>query len=155
MARFRRASRGFARPKRNAERILRGGVSLISGGSTQVAYTYTATQACVVRSFKLDVGCTRGHIEENNNVTIPYVMVHVREGYAANALTYPALTDDMYNPTNDVLISGVLTDSQAEDHKSNMIGRKLKAGDKVALIFRNAVSVETTVEFELNFSVLT
>ena len=52
----------------------------------------------------------------------------------------------------DVLISGVITDTAVEDHKWNSIGRKLKAGDRLALLVKstwdNAFSI-----FELSFSV--
>ena len=57
-----------------------------------------------------------------------YALVVVREGYNANGLNYPAVADDLYNPTMDVLISGILTDNGVEDHKWNAIGRKLKKG---------------------------
>ena len=65
--------------------------------------------------------------------------MRVPEGYNANTITYPALTADLYNPTDLVLISGVLTDGTVEDHKSNFIGRKMKAGDRLALIFYSGV----------------
>ena len=66
---------------------------------------------------------------------VAYCLVHVREGYNANSITYPAVTDDMYNPTNDVIISGVLTDGSTEDHKYARIGRKMKPGDRIALLY--------------------
>ena len=50
----------------------------------------------------LDVGVTT----PGTATCIPYVLVLVQEGYNANAITYPAVTDDMYNPTMNVLISG-------------------------------------------------
>ena len=68
---------------------------------------------------------------------------------------YSALVDDMYNPTMNVLISGVITDPVAEDQKHNMAGRKMKAGDRLALIFYNAANIGSEVTFEINFSVLT
>ena len=142
--------RFIARPKRNAERIVRGGASIIASGTQQIAYTYTATEACVVKSIKLDTGVTTGEPSG-----VPYVLVHVREGYNANTITYPAITTDMYNPTADVLISGILTDNAVEDHKYNMIGRKLKSGDRLALIYYSSAAGEVRVQFELNFSVLT
>ena len=142
--------RFIARPKRNAERVVRGGTSVIPGGTQVVAYTYTATEACVVKSIKLDTGVTIG-----DPSGVPYVLVHVREGYNANTITYPAITTDMYNPTADVLLSGILTDNAVEDHKYNMIGRKLKSGDRLALIYYSSAAGEVRVQFEINFSVLT
>ena len=152
MARFRRRStRGYLGRKRNSERVIRGGNSVLAASSQQVAYTYIAKEACVVRSIKLDTGATN-----INAVLIPYVLVRVQEGYNANTIVYPALTDDLYNPTNEVLISGILTDNAVEDHKSNAIGRKLKAGDRMALIFLNGSSGgEASVSFGINFTVLT
>ena len=90
-------------------------------------------------------------------VVVPYALVVVREGYNANPLNYPAITDDLYNPTMDVLISGILTDGGIEDHKSNAIGRKLKKGDRICLIvYAPAVTTANpTVFFEMNFTVLT
>ena len=118
MARFRRYVRRSFRAKRNAQRVVRGGTSAIATGTQQVAYTYTAREACVAKSIKLDVGVT----VPGSTTSIPYVLVLVQEGYNANQISYPALTDDMYNPTMNVLISGVITDAATEDHKFNMVG---------------------------------
>ncbi len=151
MARFRRRStRGYLGAKRNADRKLPCGVSNVAANDQQVAYTYTATQACVVKSIKLDIGCTG-----TADVAMPYALVVVREGYDANLLNYPSVTGDLYNPTMDVLISGVLTDNRAEDHKSNAIGRKLKTGDRLALCIKNSTSSALVCVFEMPFTVLT
>ena len=58
-------------------------------------------------------------------------------------------------PTNLVLISGILTDAAVEDHKYNMIGRKMKKGDRLALIIQNRGEGAQTVSFEISFSVMT
>ena len=150
MARFRRYIRRSFRSKRNAQRVIRGGSSTIATATQQVAYTYTAREACVAKNIKLDVGVTT----PGSSTGIPYVLVLVQEGYNANQIIYPALTDDMYNPTMNVLISGVITDPSVEDHKFNMVGRKMKPGDRLALIFYNAGSISSDVSFEINFSVL-
>ena len=42
--------RYFRKAKRNAERHIRAGNSVVTGNSQQVAYTYTATDACTVKS---------------------------------------------------------------------------------------------------------
>ena len=92
----------------------------------------------------------------SNDTIVPYALVVVREGYNANLLVYPALSDDLYNPTMDVLVSGVLTDGSFEDHKWNKIGRKLKTGDRLCLIVYNTSSgTATDVAFELSFSFMT
>ena len=154
MARYRRFRRVFSRAKRNAERVLRSGTSDVTNATQQTAYTYTAPTACVVKSIKLDMGMTTGAAY----FSMPYALVVVREGYDANTINYPAITDDLYNPTMDVLISGVLTDGAVEDHKFNMIGRKLKRGDRICLIVRGSGvggGDQGRVVFEMNFSVLT
>jgi len=150
----RRSSRYVSRPKRNAERHVRAGQSLVTPATQQTIYNFEASQACTVRSIKLDIGA--GGL--SNNANIPYALVHVREGYNANTLTYPALANDLYNPTMDVLISGVITDNAVEDHKWNSIGRKLKAGDRLCLIVANGNNTggdNVLVVFEMNFTVLT
>ena len=105
MFRSRKSRRYVSRPKRNAERVVRAGQSNLTGGTQQTAYTYTADQACTVRSIKLDIGMDTGGLADA--VVVPYALVVVREGYNANPLNYPAITDDLYNPTMDVLISGI------------------------------------------------
>ena len=70
-------------------------------------------------------------------------------------MSYPAVEVDIYNPTDQVLISGILTDPTVEDHKSNWIGRKMKPGDRLALIIFNGEGEDVRVSFELSFSVLT
>ena len=94
-------------------------------GTQQTAYTYTATQPCTVRSIKLDTGVTFSMPAKEATSSLTSFVV-VREGYNANSMVWPAITTDLYNPTMDVLISGVLTDGEVEDHKYNAIGRKLK-----------------------------
>ena len=154
MFRSRKSRRYVSRPKRNSERVVRAGMSGVNVGTQQTAYTYTATQPCTVKSIKLDIGMMIAGGEQN---AVPYALVVVREGYNANTLNYPAITNDLYNPTMDVLISGVLTEGSIEDHKANMIGRKLKIGDRICLIVYaiNTDGSAIQVVFEMNFSVLT
>ena len=152
MSRRYNVRRYIRRAKRNAERHVRGGQSNVVGGTQQIAYTYEATQACVVKSIKLDIGIRIG----DSQSTMPYILGVVREGNTVNNLIYPALTDDMYNPTMDVLISGVLTSDGIEDHKSNYVGRKLKKGDRLFLLVRNYnASGNNDIAFEISFSVMT
>ena len=155
MFRSRKSRRYVSRPKRNAERVVRAGQSTLIGATQQTAYTYTADQACTVRSIKLDIGMDTGGLTDA--VVVPYALVVVREGYNANPLNYPAITDDLYNPTMDVLISGILTDNAVEDSKYNAIGRKLKKGDRICLIVYapTGTIASPTVFFEMNFTVLT
>ena len=146
--------RYVGRVKRNAERRIRAGSTTVGSGVQQTAYTFTASQAGVVKSIKLDVGVVASSGGEDVG-NLAYALVLVREGYNVNNMTYPALTDDLYNPTNDVLISGVLSGGTIEDHKSNKIGRKMKAGDRIALIFYNVAAYNMAGFFELSFSYMT
>ena len=41
-------------------------------------------------------------------MTIPYAVVYIPEGYDANNIAWPAVTDDLYNPTKYALITGIL-----------------------------------------------
>ena len=153
MFRSRRSNRYVARPKRNSERIIRGGSAVVEVSPQQAVYTWTAPEACTVKSIKLDMGAV--------NMTaalgaVVYALVRVPEGYNVNTLNYPALTEDLYNPTELVLLSGIITDNAVEDHKWNKIGRKMKKGDRIALVVANISSAsQVTVMFELSFSVLT
>ena len=154
MSSFRRRSARYVvrRAKRNSERVVRAGQTTMAAGTQGAAYTYTATQPCTVRSIKLDLGMIKPGAADAN---VPYVLVVVREGYNVNQINYPAVTTDLYNPTMDVLISGVLTDNATEDHKFNSIGRKLKIGDRICLVLAAYGSAGSTeVTFEMNFSVL-
>ena len=147
--RFRRAV--YARQKRNVERIIRSGSANMSAGTQSAVFTYTATKACVAKNIKLDIGAKE---DLSSTIQCPYVLVVVREGYNPNLINWPALTDDLYNPTMDVLISGVLTDRATEDQKSNYIGRKLKAGDRLCLIVSNTSSSSVGIMFETSMSIL-
>ena len=144
MARFtKRYRRRYT--KRNSERAIRAGAVRMVVSTQQVAYTWTAKEACTVKSIRMDCGVSLG---TPATVNMPYVLVRVAEGYTANTMAYPALTDDLYNPTDQVLISGVLTDGQTEDHK----GIQLVV---MALIFLNRGSADVDVSFEISFSILT
>ena len=150
----RRSNRYVARPKRNAERHIRAGeIYMPDAGTTYTGYVYTASSAQTVRSIKLDIGMANPGPTATNEA-FAYALVVVREGYNANAISYPATSSDLYNPTMDVLISGVITDSGVEDHKYNSIGRKLKTGDRLCLLVRSAKDTAGGV-FEMSFSVLT
>ena len=153
--RSRRSARYVARPKRNAERHIKASnYGLQDANVTYTGYVYTAESAQTVKSIKLDIGMSETGTVTFENHAIAYALVVVREGYNANSLNYPAVADDLYNPTMDVLISGVITDTTVEDHKYNMIGRKLKQGDRLCLLSRSTAGNAMTI-FELSFSVLT
>ena len=151
----RRSNRYVVRSKRNSERHIKAGqINLPDAASTYSGYVWTAPAACTVRSIKLDIGMSAPGSNPIANHAIAYALVVVREGYNANALYYPAIEVDMYNPTMDVLISGVVTDTAVEDHKWNSIGRKFKAGDRMALLVKSTADNAFSI-FEISFSVLT
>ena len=49
----RRFTRRYLKAKRNSERVIRGGNSVLPANTQQVAYTFTATEACVVKTIRL------------------------------------------------------------------------------------------------------
>ena len=86
-------------------------------------------------------------------MTIPYAVVYIPEGYDANNIAWPAVTDDLYNPTKYALITGILFDNQVRDLKSTRYSRKMVPGDRIALIYRGTNSAVTAqVAFSINFT---
>ena len=155
MARYYRSyRRPIRKTSRPTNKIIRASNATLPARTTSTGYLYTATEPLTVMGIKLDTGAV-ANIDTAAGVTIAYCLVHVREGYNVDNITYPALADDMYNPTNDVILSGVITDSTAEDHKYARIGRKMKPGDRLALLyFLEAATGTATVSFEINFTTL-
>ena len=151
MARYYRSyRRPIRKSRRPSNKIIRAGYTTVTSGGTVTGYLYTATEPQTAMSIKLDLGMT---YEDVGDPIIAYCLVVVREGYNANGINYPALTDDMYNPTQDVLIGGVLTDSTSEDHRYARVGRKLKPGDRLALLFYSPAG-NPSATFEINFTTL-
>ena len=137
--------------KRPSERFVRAGSTNTPPSTTAVGYVWEAQEAGTITNFKLDTGMDNSI---GGSSAIAYALVYVPEGYNANTLTYPALTDDMYNPTKNVLISGVLNDVANEDHKSSRYSRKVVRGDRVCLLYYYSAPSGTpaVVSFELNFT---
>ena len=152
MQRRRSYYRSKPRAKRPTDRVIRAGQAPVTN-TTGTAYLWTATTPCTVTNFKLDIG------EESANQYWPvaYALVYVPEGYNVNSLTFPAVADDMYNPTKMVIISGVCNSSGTEDHKSSRYSRKCSVGDRIALILittRPSASGTQPTNFELSFTVV-
>ncbi len=150
---MRRGRRSYQRrPKRPSDRIIRAADTGTIASMVQVnAYVYTAEVPQTVRGLKLDTGITSGSALAG----FAYCLVHVPEGYDVNNITYPATTTDLYNPTKNVLISGIITTLDgSEDHKFSSIGRKLATGDRIALIYKNISAISGGCAFELSFSAL-
>ena len=149
MVRYYRRRRIFKRSSRPTERIVRAGsTGQISTGNQVSAYVYTATDPNTATRFKLDTGFSAS----TAGGPVVYALVYVPEGYNINNIVYPAVTDDIYNPTKNVLLSGVLTDNAIEDHKSTSYSRKMAVGDRIALIYYNASSSQVDASFELSFT---
>ena len=147
----RRSSKRIVRPKRPTERFVRAGKSVVPPSVTTTGYVWTAVETGTVTNIKLDTGMDRDPATALQNA-IAYALVYVPEGYNANALTFPALTDDLYNPTKNVLISGVLNSTAMEDHKFTKYSRKVVRGDRLCLLYYNTDAANQEVSFELNFT---
>ena len=105
MARYYRKTRRYARKSRPSDKKIRAATTQLSqAGTTYTGYLYTADVPQTARGIRLDCGIVRN----DNEATVAYALVVVREGYNTNDLNFPAVNDDLYNPTQDVLISGSL-----------------------------------------------
>ncbi len=135
---------------RSVQPISRGQFLTLPAGSTVPGYIYTATQPCTVSSIRLDTGILS---QVNASNAVAYVVVIVPSGYNANGINFPATTTNMYEPAAAVLISGILTDNAVEDHKTHRMGRSLKIGDRLALLFFYDSGSSCTLSFEINFNV--
>ena len=49
------------------------------------------------------------------NGAMIYALVYVPEGYNANPIQWPAVSDDLYNPTKNALITGQLNEETIQD----------------------------------------
>ena len=119
MARFRRrSSRGYLGRKRNVDRKLPCGYSDVAPSTQQYAYNFTATTACTIKSIKLDIGANVTNEGTGQNCDCLCFSGCPPKGIMLIHWFGPQFKGDLYNPTMDVLISGVLTDTALEDHKS-------------------------------------
>jgi len=137
------------RKSRPTDRIIQGRTSTVAG-STQVSiFQWTATVPCTVTNFKLDIGSAT-----NDEIQVfPYVLVHVPQGYGTNTINYPTSPSlQLYEPTKNVLISGVVTDPTLEDHKWSKYSRKCQEGDSIALIIMNPTVTPFSCAWELSFT---
>ena len=140
------------RRRRPTERVIRQGVATIPAVSNAnvVGYVFTAKENGTASNFKLE-NLIAG--TATNSMTIPYALVYIPEGYDANTITWPAVTDDMYNPTKYALITGILFDNQVRDSKSSRYSRKMVPGDRIALLYRGTnSSVPAQCAFSINFT---
>jgi hypothetical protein len=134
------------RSSRPTNRVIRASTVTTTVNSTITAYMFTATDPCTATKFKLDIGT--GTVEGN----MAYALVYVPEGYNANNINLPAVTEDLYNPTMNVLISGVITDpTKGEDHKSSRYSRKMKPGDRICLLLYQTIA-NSSATYEISFT---
>ena len=94
------------RRRRPTERIIRQGVANIPAvpNANVVGYVFTAKENGTASNIKLE---TLISTTSSNAMTIPYAVVYIPEGYDANTIAWPAVTDDLYNPTKYALITGI------------------------------------------------
>ena len=144
-----RSRRSAPRAKRPTDRIIQGRTSNVAGSTELTIFQWTATVPCTATNFKLDIGsATQDEIQ-----VFPYVLVHVPQGYGTNSINYPSSPSlQLYEPTKNVLISGVVTDPTTEDHKWCRYGRKCQEGDSIALIIKNPVVTSFECAWELSFT---
>ncbi len=146
------ARKSYRKVSRPSEKIVRVGQVTTVPGSNIQGYIYTAESPQTVMNIKLDVGAS----QLGAAVPHAYALVLVEDGYQANNINYPALTTNMYEPSQNILISGIITDGAIEDNKYLRIGRKLKTGDRICLLFlQTAPSTGNSIMgFELSFTAL-
>ena len=140
------------RRRRPTERVIRQGVATIPAVSNAnvVGYVFTAKENGTASNFKLENLIASS---ATNSMTIPYALVFIPEGYDANTIAWPAVTDDVYNPTKYALITGILFDNQVRDLKSSRYSRKMVPGDRIALLYRGTNSSNTMqCAFSINFT---
>ena len=148
-----RSYRPYKKAKRPTERIIRAAQTTVASQTTTTGYVWTCDTPSTVCQIKLDAGMDRDPCSALQN-TIAYALVYVPEGYNANTLNFPALANDLYNPTKYVFISGVLNSINNEDHKYTRYGRKCSPGDRIALLFYNSDAAAQTAAFESSFTVV-
>jgi len=143
-------SRPYRRRSRPTDRVIQAQTTTASPVTTVVAYNYLADEPVTATNFRLDIGTSA------NSAPIAYALVVVPDGYNANTLTYPtSAPTNFYEPVQNVLISGVISinNNGLEDHKSSRYSRKLKEGDRIALLIYNAyASAAQPVAWEMSFT---
>lgn len=143
----------YRKNTRPTNRVIQAGTQVVEFQSQATAYVFEATDPCTATNFKLDTGA------ESLVDLLPmvYALVYVPEGYGVNTINYPSTagTNNLYDPSKSVLISGVLTSIENEDHKFSKYSRKMATGDRIALIYYNShQSTDTNVSWELSFTTL-
>ena len=135
--------------KRPTDRIIQAGTATVPAASQVIGYVFEATDPCTATKFKLDCG-----LLSSTSAGQAYALVYVPHGYNVNNIVYPSVPPaNMYEPSQNVLISGVLTNNGTEDQKYCRYGRKMRPGDRIALIFRNSSGQNPEeIGFELNFT---
>ena len=148
--RYRYRSTYRRRSNRPSERILRGAVSgSIAPSTTETVYSYEVETPQTIMNISLDLSPGDASVPHT-----PYALVVVPEGYTANSINWPAISDDMYNPTKNVLIAGVLGPETSDMPRYVRIGRKMAHGDRIALLVYNAGVAPTAVMYTLSFTAL-
>ena len=139
--------RSAPRRKKPTNRVIQAGNFEVVASNQLSGYVFTATDPCTATNFKLDIGQFAGLLP------LPYALIFIPDGYEANLITYPTVPPaNFYEPSQDVLISGVITSLTTEDNKVSRYSRKMNTGDRIALLVKNIQTTDITCAFELNFT---
>ena len=152
MRRYNNNYRRRYKTKRPVNRVIQAATTAVPPNSNAVGYLFTCLDPCTSTRFALDTGLRPPSSSSINPVA--YALVYVPDGYNVNNITYPTVAGtNMYEPSMNVLISGILTDDTTEDHKFCRYSRKMNTGDRIALIYYNSDTTNTVdCSFELNFT---
>ncbi len=158
----RRYSRAYRRrTSRPSNRIIRSATGTVTGtGGTGVvpassAIVWTADTPCTVTNFRLNLGITQFSGSEQ----MAYCLLRRPEFNVPSPeplyFNWPALNDDLYNPTNQVIIAGFITDDASTQNRFSRYSRKMHPGDQIILAVLNPnASSSVNFSFELSFTQL-
>ena len=130
---------------RNNERVIRAtSISTGTAGGTIAQVLYTGDVACTIRglSIKLLPRTTNAPLPDDR---IMWAVVLVNEGYEPNTL-HSTIGVDLYNPTRNVLTSGVWSGQNNWTYGRAKYSRKLMKGDRIMLLVKNIDPSNETVE---------
>ena len=130
---------------RNNERVIRAtSISTGTAGGTIAQVLYTGDVACTVRGFSIKL-MPRTTNAPSPDDRISWAVVLVNEGYDPNNLN-SNIGVDLYNPTRNVLTSGIWSGQNNWTGGRAKYSRKLMKGDRLMLLVRNIDPSNNIVE---------
>nr|QIR82152.1 capsid protein [unidentified] len=138
MYRRRMCRRTFRRPKRNYQ-IVRPGYNITLYGTPtgeQVNYTTVVNPADVtgvrkVKNFQVSFNVDQGQ------PSFWWALVYVPKGYVPNQIYPTGASNDLYSPSNNVLVCGFYDSSDPTRQTwFSRLSRNLNAGDGLALVYK-------------------